>query len=782
MTKDIFHLDPQNTRSNSNKINNQNNSQIDENIALDLPEIPKEISKEIIDEVNFLKQEIFKHDEAYHTLDSPVISDEEYDKLAIRFEQLKNQFPQLFLNDSLKIGGNNLSIFKKIKHTIPMLSLSNGFDAKDIADFITRINRFLGFDKFDNSTVNNKLNNPQQDLFDTNNSSLNITETNSETANLNFKVFCEAKIDGLSFSARYLKGKLQYCVTRGDSIYGEDVTKNVSAIKDFILELPVKNPPHIIDIRGEIYMSKSDFAKLNLSNEEKGQKLFANPRNAAAGSLRQLDCEITASRNLKYFVYTIGEYSADFICNSQHQLHEIFKQYGFCVEPNSKICSNQKEILNHYQEICEKRYEIDYDLDGMVYKVDDFDLQKRLGFVARSPRFAIAHKFPSQKAKTVIQDIILQVGRTGAITPVAILKPINIGGVLVSRATLHNQDEIERKDIRINDLVIIQRAGDVIPQVLEVDLTKRDSNSQPFIFPNNCLVCGSQIIKSNDDVVLRCSGGIDCNAQLKETLKHFVSKDGFDIIGLGKKQIENFFNEGRIRSFADIFTLQDREKNSDSPLKDKNGWGEKSLENLFQAINNRRKISLAKFIYSIGIRHVGESIAKMISSHFITFIKFHNFINKYSKFSSLELKKIKNDQQNISQNNLINNFEDYLEFCAIDGIGEKIAHGILEYFADQRNKNMFEDVVKYLEILDEIKIENNSILANKSIIFTGTLENMTRSEAKKKAEDLGMKVVGSISKKTDFVIVGKDSGSKLKKAQDLGLKILNEEEWFQLIS
>src|SRR3989338_9379490 len=401
----------------------------------------------------------------------------------------------------------------------------------------------------------------------------------------------------------------------------------------------------------------------------------------------------------------------------------------------------------------------------MVYKVNDFALQERLGYVARSPRFAIAHKFAAEKSKTEIENIILQIGRTGAITPVAVLKPVNIGGVVVQRATLHNQDEIARKDIRIGDVVLVQRAGDVIPQVIEVDFSKRKKDSQEFIFPKNCPICGAKIIKQNEDVVLRCSGGLSCNAQLKETLKHFVSKDSFDIAGLGKKQIENFFEEGRIKNFVDIFTLQKYDESSKNKLAQKEGWGEKSVENLFFAINKARKVSLEKFIYAIGIRHIGESTAKMMALHFLTYKNFKDIMTKIAKLSDKEI------LENI----------DFQELVAIDGIGEKMAKAIVDYFKDESNLKMIEDVENELEIIDAKKIKSDSKFAQKSIIFTGTLEKMTRQEAKKKAEDLGMKVVGSISSKTDFVVAGEEAGSKLKKAKELGMRVLSEEEWMELI-
>ncbi len=686
---------------------------------------------DILTKINELKKEIEKHDRAYHTLDAPLISDAKYDELKQKLEEYHTNFPQFFSEEDEKIGGKTLEVFSKIKHSKPMLSLSNGFTREDIEDFIERVSRFLGFDR-------------QNDLF-----SQNFLE-----------LFCETKIDGLSFSARYQNGKLVFVATRGDGLEGEDVTKNAKTIYGFPHVLKVANPPQVFEMRGEVYMGKKDFEELNQKQEESGGKIFANPRNAAAGSLRQLDEKITASRKLSYFAYGLGEFSDDFSCESQQELLRKLKEFGFKTEPHSRLCANIDDVMKLYLELSDKRYELDYDLDGMVYKVNRFDLQNRLGFVARSPRFAIAHKFPAEKAKTEIEDIIIQVGRTGALTPVAILKPINIGGVLVSRATLHNQDEIARKDIRIHDVVLIQRAGDVIPQVLEVDLTKRKDLSEKFVFPTKCPVCQAEIVKKEDDVVLRCSGGLNCEAQLKETLKHFVSKDAFDIIGLGKKQIENFFDEGRVRNFVDIFQLESKEKNSDNPLKGKVGWGEKSIENLFFAINQKRKISLEKFLYAIGIRHVGETTAKLLAKHFVSY---KNFREKIVLMASNK------------------EGQDYLDFIALDGIGEKMAQAVIDYFLDQKNLKMIDDLVPELEIEDVVVKNYDLKFSGKSIVFTGTLEKMSRMEAKKKAEDLGMKVVGSVSSKTDFVVAGSDAGSKLKKANELNVKILSEDEWLEML-
>jgi DNA ligase (NAD+) len=690
--------------------------------------------EKIEQEIKNLKVEIAKHDAAYHTFDAPLIPDVAYDELRKKLEKYRENFPQFFNQKEEKVGGKTLEIFSKVTHKKPMLSLANGFCREDIQDFSDRISRFLGIEK--------KLENT--DLFGWAESS-------------KIELFCETKIDGLSFSARYENGKLTQAATRGDGFEGEDVTQNVKTIRDFPQQIASVYAPKILEIRGEIYMGKKDFEELNIRQEEQGKKIFANPRNAAAGSLRQLDANITSSRKLSYFAYSIGEISDDFICNSQEELHKKLRAFGFKTEPHSKLCHNVDVALAHYEKILDQHYQFDYDTDGMVYKVNDFALQERLGFVARSPRFAIAHKFPAEKAKTEIENIVIQIGRTGALTPVAVLKPINIGGVLVSRATLHNQDEIARKDIRIGDVVLIQRAGDVIPQVLEVDLSKRKFDAATFSFPKNCPICGTQVVKIEDDVALRCDAGLSCPAQLKEVLKHFVSKDAFDITGLGKKQIENFFDEGRIKNFADIFKLEAVEKTSENPLQKKLGWGEKSIENLFFAINQKRKISLEKFIYSIGIRHVGESTSKLLAQHFISY---KNFKEK------LMLLSVEN--------------QDYQDLISLDGIGEKMAKAVLDYFHDERNFRMVLDLEKELQIEDVIQKNSDSKFAGKSIIFTGTLEKMSRAEAKKRAEDLGMKVVGSVSSKTDFVVAGSEAGSKLKKAVELGLKVLNEAEWMEI--
>ena len=701
-------------------------------------------------EVESLLEEISNHDIAYHTNDSPIISDEQYDKLRINLNLIKENHPEIFTGDILKkynqIGAKTLSIFNKIEHLKPMLSLANAFDKIDIIDFIKKIERFLGLDK-NLESISQSI--KQGNLF-----------TNIDDSKLQFDIFCELKIDGLSFSARYEKGILIYGATRGDGYKGEDVTSNIKAINNFPQILKGDNIPEIFEVRGEIFMTKNDFIKLNDDNKKENNKIFSNPRNAAAGSLRQLNSNITAKRNLKYFAYSLGEVSNDFKCNSQRELYEKLEEFGFNVEKHSRLYNNISSIINNYTELNNNRFNLEFDVDGIVYKVNSFELQNRLGFIARSPRWAVAHKFSTIKSHTIIHDIILQIGRTGAITPVAILEPVNIGGVIVTRATLHNKDEIEKKDIRIGDYVKIQRAGDVIPQIIEVDYNKRSHNNQSFKFPNYCQICGSEIIKNDNDVVLRCSGKLRCKAQLIETIKHFISKDAFDIVGLGKRQIENFFEEGIITKFDHIFKLE--RNNNIYQLEKKEGWGEKSAQNLFLAINNKRKIPLDRFIYSIGIRYVGLSNTKLLASYFVNFDSFYNF---FIDLSSYNINEVTNNSK-------------YKDIINIDQLGEKVINTIIEYFKDDIAIKMLDELVKELEIID-YKIKSN--INQKIIIFTGTLANMSRMEAKKKAEDMNLNVANSISSKIDYVIVGENSGSKLKKAQELKLNIMNEDKWIEFI-
>ena len=697
--------------------------------------------------IEFLKKEILKHNEAYYKNDNPLISDAEYDALKHELIDLVGEDDEVVK----LVGYKVLDEFKKVEHKQLMISIQDGFNEEDIKNFIEKCARFLGV----------------------------------EEKELSF--FCEPKIDGLSFSARYENGKFVLGATRGNGHIGEDITDNLRAISCFPQKL-VGDFPELIEVRGEVYMAKTDFENLNSKLEKK----FANPRNAAAGSLRQLDTSITASRNLKYFSYTIGEYSEDFSVNSQENLIERLKNMGFSTASPMKLCNSIEEIMQFLDYMGEIRYKLDYDIDGVVIKVNDWGLQKRLGNITHHPRWALAYKFPPQQSITKIEKIDIQVGRTGALTPVARLTPVGIGGVLVSNATLHNKEEIERKDIREGDTVKVQRAGDVIPQITEVILEKRPQNSEKFNFPTKCPICGSPLIY--DDIVIRCSGGINCPAQVVEGLKHFVSKKAFDIDGLGEKQIEKFYNEGRIKTFIDIFKLQERENiiekeyapNNDLfaliintnhlnkididnypkiPIRYCEGWGDKSVNNLFNAIEKAKNISLDRFLYSLGIRYLGEVNAKILANYY------GNLNNLLEKIN-LAL------QKNIFG---IRDSHEYEIFIGIDGIGEKVGNSILDYFSNKKNIDRIKELQKVLNIQDYTKKTISNKLEGKSIIFTGTLKTMTRDEAKVRAEELGAKVLNSISSKIDFVIIGENPGSKLKRAKDLNLKILEENEWLEII-
>ncbi len=532
-------------------------------------------------ELEWLAAEIARHDALYYREDAPEISDAEYDGLRARNAALEAAFPHLVRADSPthKVGAAPAGAFGKVRHAVPMLSLGNAFDDEDVTDFAERVRRFLKLGDLD---------------------PLAIT--------------AEPKIDGLSISIRYEAGALVQAATRGDGTEGENVTVNVMTIKEIPHKLHGKGLPDVIDVRGEIYMSHADFAKLNAEQAEAGDKIFANPRNAAAGSLRQLDSTITAKRPLRFFAYAWGE-ASELPDATQAGVVGTYKHWGLPVNPLMKTCTSTQELLAYYRDIGEKRATLGYDIDGVVYKVNRLDYQERLGFVSRSPRWAIAHKFPAEQATTILRDIEIQVGRTGSLTPVAKLEPVTVGGVVVSNATLHNEDEIARKDIRIGDTVVIQRAGDVIPQVVSVVLEKRKAGAEPFVFPHTCPVCGSHAVRETDekgvaDVVRRCTGGLVCPAQAKERLKHFVSRNALDIEGLGQEKIELFFDEGLIRRPADIFTLQARDADSADPLTKRKGFGKKSIDKLFAAIDARRKVPLDRLVFALGIRHIGETTAK----------------------------------------------------------------------------------------------------------------------------------------------------------------------------
>lgn len=671
-------------------------------------------------QLEYLAKEIEKADIAYYQNDAPYLDDAAYDKLRRLNDALEAKFPALIRNDSpsKRVGAMVKSEFKKVELSVPMLSLADIFSEEELKDFIMSIKRFL-------------------------NSSDNIIFTS------------EPKMDGLSFSALYVNGIFTRGSTRGDGKIGEDITENLKAIRGFPLFLN-KEAPEVFEVRGEVFMSKADFLALNQKNEEEHKKTFANPRNAAAGSLRQLDTRITKERRLSFLVYTWGEVS-EIRWKSQVEFLEYVKELGFPVNPYNKVCHNEQELLNSFETLMENRADLPYDIDGIVYKVNDLELQKRLGFLTRTPRWAIAHKFPAEQAITRLNNIRVQVGRTGALTPVADLEPVNVGGVLVSHATLHNEDEIKRKDIRIGDMVIIQRAGDVIPQVVSVLTEKRSTELPEFQFPTVCPECGAHAIREEDEAVRRCTGGLSCPAQAVERLKHFVSREAFNIEGLGDKVIDEFYKEGIIKTPYDIFTLEERNKPADLfsasqslNLENREGWGKKSVSKLFDAINKSKSISLQKFIYALGIRQVGTATAYLIAKHYHTFTAFMSAMVQ----------------------------QDLQLLVSIDGIGPAMAKDIVEFFKEEHNLAVINDLLSVISIEEFEGIANTtSEIFGKTIVFTGTLTTLTRSEAKSKALAFGAKVAGSVSTNTDYVIAGENAGSKLKKAQELGVKVITEEEF-----
>lgn len=671
-------------------------------------------------QLEYLAKEIEKADIAYYQNDAPYLDDAAYDKLRHLNDALEAKFPALIRNDSpsKRVGAMVKSEFKKVELSVPMLSLADIFSEEELKDFTMSIKRFL-------------------------NSSDDIIFTS------------EPKMDGLSFSALYVNGIFTRGSTRGDGKIGEDITENLKAIRGFPLFLN-KEAPEVFEVRGEVFMSKADFLALNQKNEEEHKKTFANPRNAAAGSLRQLDTRITKERRLSFLVYTWGEVS-EIRWKSQVEFLEYVKELGFPVNPYNKVCRNEQELLDSFETLMENRADLPYDIDGIVYKVNDLELQKRLGFLTRTPRWAIAHKFPAEQAITRLNNIRVQVGRTGALTPVADLEPVNVGGVLVSHATLHNEDEIKRKDIRIGDMVIIQRAGDVIPQVVSVLTEKRSTELPEFQFPTVCPECGAHAIREEDEAVRRCTGGLSCPAQAVERLKHFVSREAFNIEGLGDKVIDEFYKEGIIKTPYDIFTLEERNKPADLfsasqslNLENREGWGKKSVSKLFDAINKSKSISLQKFIYALGIRQVGTATAYLIAKHYHTFTAFMSAMVQ----------------------------QDLQLLVSIDGIGPAMAKDIVEFFKEEHNLAVINDLLSVISIEEFEGIANTtSEIFGKTIVFTGTLTTLTRSEAKSKALAFGAKVAGSVSTNTDYVIAGENAGSKLKKAQELGVKVITEEEF-----
>ncbi len=683
------------------------------------------VHQDIERKYKILLDDIARHDIAYHQNDTPLISDAAYDELRLELEALAQKYPELphRFGVAEAVGALPAKGFRTIRHALPMLSLGNAFAEEDISDFVGRIRKFL-----------------------------NLPDEES------VEIVAEPKIDGLSCSITYHHGELVQAATRGDGYEGEDITANARTITDVPQKL-VGDIPDVLEVRGEIYMRRDAFQLLNKTQLENGDKVFANPRNAAAGSVRQLDMAITATRPLRFFGYALGACSDKF-ADTQDGIRKRLGQLGFAQAMPQAVCANVFDIMSYFRQVEEIRAELPYDIDGVVYKVNRLDYQERLGFVARAPRWAIAHKFPAEKAVTIIRDIIIQVGRTGALTPVAELEPITVGGVVVSRATLHNEDEIIRKDIRVGDHVVIQRAGDVIPQVVSVDVGKRQAQSLPFKFPDTCPICSSHAVREEGEVVRRCTGGLICAAQVVERLKHFVSRNAFDIEGLGSKIIEEFFAEGLIKTPADIFTLAAKDKTLLIPLRNRDGWGDLSVRNLFASIDARRHVSLPRFIYALGIRQVGEQTAKRLAAHYLSLTQWKTGMAAAVDTSSLA----------------------YQELLSIEDIGVGVAADIVAFFAEPHNNQILGDLIQYIVVENYIPPRTSgSVIAGKTVVFTGTMVRMTRAEAKAKAEMLGAKVAGSVSAKTDYVVAGDDAGSKLTKARELGVMVVSEDDWLALI-
>jgi DNA ligase (NAD+) len=676
-------------------------------------------------ELKRLAAEIAQHDKLYYEKDAPELSDAEYDALRQRNAALEQRFPSLVRADSpsRRVGAAPATGFAKVRHPTPMLSLDNAFDEAEVRAFFRTIRNFF-----------------------------RAPEDLQRVAEDAIEVMAEPKIDGLSASIRYERGKLVLGATRGDGVTGEDITQNIRTLATVPKELKGRAWPAIIEVRGEVYMEHPGFVALNAERDKEGEPVFANPRNAAAGSLRQLDPSITARRPLKFFAYAWGEASERFAETHADALKH-FAQWGFAVNPLSQLCRGVDALLEFHRRIGEERAKLPYDIDGVVYKVNALDLEERLGFVSRAPRWALAHKFPAQQAQTVLKKIRIQVGRRGTLTPVADLEPITVGGVVVQHATLHNEDEIERKDIREGDTVVIQRAGDVIPQVVEVVKERRPPGSRPFKFPHTCPICDSKAVREEGEAAWRCTGGLICAAQAVERLRHFVSRNAFDIEGLGEKHVQEFWDDKLVRAPADIFRLKAEQ------LEDREGWGEASAQKLIAAIAARRSISLDRFIYALGIPQVGEATAKLLARHYRSFARWRTAMEGAGPES-----------------------EAWRELNDIHGIGEDMATDIVGFFAEKHNRQVLDDLRgERVEIADyEAPSASSSPLSGKTIVFTGALEAMSRPEAKARAEALGAAVTSSVSNKTDYVVVGADAGSKATKAAALGVAVLTEEEWLKL--
>jgi len=691
-------------------------------------------------ELKRLAAEIAVHDKRYYQEDAPTVTDAEYDTLRQRNAAIEARFPDLVRADSpsKRVGAAPTGKFKKVRHALPMLSLDNAFAEQDVVDFVMRIRRFL------------KLGEDEKLAFS-----------------------AEPKIDGLSMSLRYEGGELVTAATRGDGAEGEDVTANIRTLEDVPKKLKGRNVPDICEVRGEVYMTKHAFLALNERQKAAGDTIFANPRNSAAGSLRQKDPKITASRPLGFFAYAWGEMSA-MPADTQSGMIKWFEACGFKTNPLTKLCRTTEELIAFHRKIEEERAELDYDIDGVVYKVDRIDWQERLGFVSRTPRWGIAHKFPAERAITILKDIEIQVGRTGALTPVGKLDPVGVGGVIVQNVTLHNEDYIkgiggdgeplrDGRDIRIGDTVIVQRAGDVIPQVVDVVIDKRPKNAKPYHFPKKCPcylhtdVVREETATGEEGARTRCTGEFACPYQKVQHLMLFVSRRAFDIEGLGEKQIELFFEKKWVKEPADIFTLERKHR---SELLELEGFGETSVRNLFSAIEARRSIALDRFIYALGIRQVGETTALALARGYGSWKAFHE----------AGLKVAKGDEETIA------------EMDALDQIGDTVIRAVAAYFGESHNRGIVERLTKEVKILDAEKPKKDTAIAGKTVVFTGALEKMTREEAKAQAERLGAKAAGSVSKKTDYVVAGPGAGSKLADAKKFGVTVLTEDEWLKLVS
>ncbi|MEQ1866988.1 MAG: NAD-dependent DNA ligase LigA [Micropepsaceae bacterium] len=692
--------------------------------------VSKLTNDEAARELEMLAREIAAHDKRYFAEDAPSVSDADYDALKKRNAAIEAKFPQLIRPDSpsRRVGFAATEKFGKVKHGVAMLSLDNAFSDEDVADFVERVRRFLSLREDDELAIT-----------------------------------AEPKIDGLSASLRYEKGKFVLGATRGDGEVGEDVTANLRTLGDIPHTLKGRDVPDVIEVRGEVFMSHADFAKLNKEQEAREEKTFANPRNAAAGSLRQLDAAITKQRPLKFFAYTWGEVSK-LPGKTQTDIIEAFHAWGFPTNPLMKRCVSVDEILKYYAKIAGQRSSLGYDIDGVVYKVDRLDWQQRLGFVSRAPRWAVAHKFPAEQAETELLGIDIQVGRTGVLTPVARLKPVTVGGVVVSNATLHNEDEIVRKDVRVGDTVVVQRAGDVIPQIVRALVEKRPKGAKAFKFPEVCPVCGSHALREVDEAgemsaARRCTGGLICPAQSAERLKHFVSRNAFDIEGFGSKHVDAFLADKMIAHPSDIFLLEKKYGAGPKAIAAREGWGPQSAAKLFAAIEARRTVALHRFIFALGIRHVGEATARALALNYGTADAFVAAMTAAADETSTA----------------------FAELNAIEGIGEIVAKAIAEFFEEEHNRAEVARLLDVLEIEEAEQPKSDTAVSGKTIVFTGTLEKMGRNEAKARAESLGAKVAGSVSAKTDILVAGPGAGSKLKEAQKHGVTVISEDEWLKLI-